>query len=123
MFSDFVQASLGASWSWGRVDCTIWVADWCLRRWGVDPAADLRGSYETEEGADNLIRNAGGLIRLVSPRMTFLLRAVDPADGAVGIIEILGRQTSAVMTGGKWAFRTPRGIGVVGARPLVAWGD
>ena len=122
-FSDFAAASAQRPWAWGIQDCTIWVADWCVARWGVDPAEKFRGAYSTEAEAVCLIRSAGGLIDLVAPHLGFLTEKPTPSDGDIGIIDILGRQTASIFDGGKWAFSTRAGIGFVQCKPLIVWGD
>jgi hypothetical protein len=32
----------------GRMDCTMWAAQWIQQQTGVDLAADWRGQYRTE---------------------------------------------------------------------------
>lgn len=122
-FAEFSAESVQRPWEWGVQDCTIWVADWCVVRWGVDPAAAFRGAYATESEAVRLIRNAGGLIGLVAPSMGFTREKTDACDGDVGVIDVLGRQTAGIFVGGKWAFRTKAGIGFMECQPLIVWGD
>ena len=52
--------------AWGVNDCCLFAADWVLRRTGVDPAEALRGRYDSESGAQALLRRKGGLARVVS---------------------------------------------------------
>lgn len=120
---EFVNASVPRPWVWGEQDCTMWAADWCVARWGVDPAREFRGTYSTEAEVDGLVRAAGGLIGLVAPQMDFLAEKPDPAEGDVGVIDVLGRQTAGIFFGGKWAFRTRAGAGFIQRAPLIVWGD
>lgn len=122
-FAAFAALTAGQPWRWGVQDCTLWAADWCVARWGIDPARSFRDRYATEAEADALIAEAGSLIELVRPQMRFAAEKPAPDDGDVGVIEVLGRQTAAVRVGDKWAFRTPAGIGFVAAPALIVWGD
>lgn len=122
-FAAFMAMTKGRPWSWGDQDCTMWVSDWCRLRWRVDPALPFRGRYDSEAGAQALIDEAGSLIGLISPQMLFLHEKSEADEGDVGVIEVLGAQTSAIRVGDKWAFRTQAGVGFVAASPLIVWGD
>lgn len=115
---DYIQQTSRLPWSWGAVDCTLWVADWVLLRTGVDPAAALRGTYGTEAEADALI--AGGLVTVVDAQGA-LTRTDAPQAGDVGVIAVMGREVAAIHAGDGWAFRHPEGVGIVRAEPLAAW--
>lgn len=120
----FVAMTADRPWRWGVQDCTIWVADWCVARWGIDPAAAWRGRYDSEAEAEAAIAEAGGLAALVGPTLGFL-DARDPRDaqpGDVGIIRAAGREVAAICTGQMWAFRTPAGIGEARCTALRVWG-
>lgn len=115
---DYIQQTSRLPWSWGIVDCTMWVADWVLLQTGVDPAVALRGSYASEEEADGLV--ADGLVPVIEAQG--VLTATDaPQANDVGVIEVMGRQVAAIHAGEGWAFRHPEGVGVVRAEPLAAW--
>ena len=119
--SAYLTRATTLPWVWGRSDCTIWVADWCLLRFGFDPAAGFRGRYDDRAGAERLI--AAGLARTIAPCMTPLRETREPHPGDVGIIEIGGRQVAAIRTGPRWAFRTLRGLGEAPASPVISWGE
>lgn len=74
----------------GKMDCSLWAADWVLRQTGIDPAASWRGAYGTEREYMRLLLSEGGLVRVAARAMTRLgARRVAPADaqpGDVGII-------------------------------------
>lgn len=122
-FAAFAAMTAAQPWRWGVQDCTTWAADWCVARWGIDPALPFRDRYATEEEAEALIAEAGSLVELVRPQMRFVTEKEAPEDGDVGVIEVMGRQTAAVRAGDKWAFRTEAGIGFVAAPALIVWGD
>jgi len=120
LLADYVQRTAPLPWAWGRQDCTIWAADWCLLRWGFDPACRFRGRYETERGAQLLI--ACGLAVRVGPEIP--LRVKQSADdGDLGIIEIAQREVAAIRSGAHWLFRTERGVGMARRDAIMIWGD
>lgn len=98
----------------------MWVADWCIARWGVDPAASYRGRYDSRAGAEAL--TARGLVETISG-VIGLAGKIDPDEGDVGVIEVQGRHVCAIWTGAHWLFRTPRGVGMTGGPALAVWGD
>lgn len=116
----YVLRTAALPWCWGVQDCTIWVADWCLIRWGVDPAARYRRRYHDEAGA--LALTQAGLLATVGPEIP-LRRKDAPAEGDIGVIEINGRQVAAIWSGTHWLFRTPRGIGMTSRAAIAIWGD
>ncbi|MDO5658283.1 MAG: hypothetical protein Q4G36_08175 [Paracoccus sp. (in: a-proteobacteria)] len=116
----YLAQGAGLPWIWGRSDCTIWVADWCMIHFGHDPAAGLRGCYDSEVGAEALI--AAGLAQTIAPLMAPLREIEAARAGDVGVIRIAGREVAAICTGEKWAFRTPRGLGEAPAKAIRMWG-
>lgn len=107
-------------WQWGETDCTMWVADWCILRFGFDPARMFRGTYSTEEQACDLV--AGGLANLIAPFMAPLREKREPEAGDVGVILLAGRETSAIFNGRDWAIRTQRGLFEGPLKPIKVWG-
>ncbi|MEG4645199.1 hypothetical protein VB636_20940 [Paracoccus sp. APAP_BH8] len=116
----FVEATASRPWDWAADNCTFWVADWALMRWGADFAARYRDRCRSE--ADAAALTAGGLVALVEPEIA-LQRKDAPAEGDIGIIEFRGRQVSAIWSGSHWLIRTPRGVAMVRARAIAIWGD
>ncbi|MBB6299898.1 DUF6950 family protein [Rhizobium leucaenae] len=77
---------------WGGVggdDCTTFCATWISEQIGIDPAAHLRGTYRTEEGAHALLDAAGGLVPFMASHLEPIgfIRTDAPADGDVGVID------------------------------------
>ena len=117
----YLAAARARAWAWGRHDCTIWVADWCLLRWGIDPAQGLRGAYATEAEARAL--TAPGLVATVAPRMQGLAVTHAPRPGDVGVILVRGDEVSAIRAAGqRWAFVTPGGLALARCDHVMAWG-
>lgn len=116
----FLVRTLEQPFEWGVCDCTLWVADWCVERWGVDPAATFRGRYGSAEEAGVL--TAAGLVETIRPFMGFAVETAEPQVGDVGVVEIDGKQTSAIRTEGGWTIKTPAGLGEKALSHLIAWG-
>lgn len=112
-------------WRWGGAthaafpgeDCTTFVASWAQEVFGIDPAADLRGSYSTAEEANAIVDRAGGIVRLIGDRIEPMgwLRVSEPADGDIGIVAAVSgvdgllKQIPAIRFGPLWAVMSPRG--------------
>lgn len=111
---------------WGRVDCCLVLADWAVWLGHPDPAADLRGSYHSEEGCRAIVAAAGGL----NPLLTVCAARIawpasdHPSVGAVGIIGspvIVNRQWGAIWDGRHWCVRLADGFVPFTARPFAIW--
>ncbi|MFG6083926.1 hypothetical protein ACEUZ9_000161 [Paracoccus litorisediminis] len=120
LLDDYVQRTALLPWEWGVQDCTIWVADWCLLRWGFDPACRFRGRYRSAAGAHHL--TACGLVVRVGPEIPLPRKPV-AGDGDPGVIDITGRQVAAIRSGSHWLFRTPRGVGMARRDAIAIWGE
>lgn len=122
-FAAFVAQTAARPWEWGRMDCAMWLAQWCVWRWRVNPLLAWQDRYTTEAEAESIISDEGGLVALLRRQMTFAVEKARPDDGDVGVIVVSGQPTCAIRAGDKWAFRTPAGIGMVPATALAVWGD
>lgn len=116
-------------WRWGGMpvivdgnpvpgeDCTTFVASWVQQVSGVDPAADLRGTYSTAEDANAIVATAGGIVALIGGRVEPLgwCRSKSPADGDIGIVvavsgvDLTIKEIPAIRFGPLWAVMAPRG--------------
>ena len=120
LLDEYVQRTALLSWQWGVQDCTIWAADWCVIRWGFDPARRFRGRYDSERGAQML--TACGLALRVGPEIPLRVKPA-PDDGDIGVIEVAGREVATIWSGPHWLFRTPRGVGMARRSAMIVWGD
>ena len=59
--AEFLRLSLSRKFKWGEMDCALWAADFPRLDIGVDPAAHLRGTYDTKLGCYRTIIAGGGL--------------------------------------------------------------
>lgn len=109
---------------WGETDCMMCVADWILRVTGRDPAADMRGSYDSrgscqrETGflrdpvaaVEKCLATIGGLPRVQEPRKgdIAVILAWD-AEGRVG-------PCGAIWMGDAWGCKGPSGTTTINPR-------
>lgn len=98
-------------------DCTTYAASWVKAISGVDPAADLRGTYSTAEEANAIVAGAGGIAGLVGGRIEPLgwHRVDDPGDGDIGIVAAVSgvdgllKEIPAIRFGPLWSVMSLRG--------------
>lgn len=107
------ESRWGAPLAWGRHDCCLFAADAVQACTGHDPAADLRGTYHTEQAARRLLVTAGGLAQLATDRAGPPIPASYAAPGDIGLLP-RGPASPAgaalvVCAGGHWL-----GVGLMG---------
>lgn len=108
---------------WGECDCCLFAADWIKWQFDVDIAADLRGDYCSEAGAQTVLRKEGGFLCLAQARLTKagFKRVQTPARGDIGLVETAYGDVAAIMTEKGWACKTMRGIVVARFGMIAAW--
>ncbi len=110
--AELLTARHRAAFAWGTVDCCMFVADAVEAITGEDIAADLRGEYSDEAGADALLDSLGGVVALADARLSG--RHEEPMlarRGDVVCVTLEGRETLGVVMGnGQWAAPGPRGL-------------
>lgn len=108
--------------AWGRRDCCLWAADatWALT--GMDPAADVRGTYDDERGALRVLQRLGGLCA-VAARGGAPIRPAFAIDGDVGLVQWQETELLAVRVGEVWLAVSRTGLIAAPADAAVgAWG-
>ena len=105
-------------------DCCFFVADYVLKRTGVDPAADLRGSYCSALGALRKMRMWGGFETMWRVHMALagfnITKA--PEMGDVGVVrDQSGQMIAAIRIPGAWAAKAERGLLYEDMRMIVTW--
>lgn len=95
---------------WGRHDCCLFAADAVLAVTGADVAVDLRGTYSTAEGADQLLQRLGGLAELCIERLGPVIRTALAAPGDVGIAQVAGVRGLVVCGGAHWLAVGPHSL-------------
>ncbi|MCK5041714.1 MAG: hypothetical protein KAR62_05445 [Sphingomonadales bacterium] len=58
--NETVEAARERPFSWGKHDCCLFAANCVEAMTGIDPMADMRGKYENEEGAREVLKTLGG---------------------------------------------------------------
>lgn len=100
--------------AWGVHDCCLIIADWWLAVHGVDPAADIRGTYATKEECHALLDREGGMRALIERYATAVgaERVSTPKAGDFGLVTLAtGGEVAAIMASdGKWAAKSERGL-------------
>ena len=97
----------------GVFDCVTLPADWAMANGYPDPMAHRRGVYDSEEQAQALISDAGGLVTLFDQflgNVGITERADEPQTGDIGVVTIRSDEAGAIFTGQRWALVGERGL-------------
>lgn len=97
---------------WGASDCCASACDVFKALHGIDPMAPLRGTYDSEEGAEKVIRSWGGWQRMTA-RLAALAGLSDGvgAAGEIGLMRLPDRFVLSISIGwGQWAGRVDGGF-------------
>lgn len=120
-FEALVLAARGRPFAWGSSDCCMFAADAVLACSGVDPAAAVRGTYSTQDGADVVLSQMGGLEAvgaLAGPSVPPLCAQT----GDVGLVSDGEKELLAICLGPYWATPGPTGLGALPLRSArLAW--
>lgn len=117
---------------WGGVggdDCLMFCASWVEHVRGIDPAAEYRGKYETEEQAVAMIKKAGGMLSLVDriARKSGIVRTGNPQNGDIALITARSatdmgiKEIGAIKFGHQWACLGYQGVVGCRAEFIAAW--
>ena len=58
--AEYLRSMRDRRWKPGTLDCGVFMADWVRERMGVDPIADVRGTYDSERQFLRILRREGG---------------------------------------------------------------
>jgi hypothetical protein len=121
-----LQACLAERWArpfgWGGQDCALFAADCADACTGVDPAADLRGTYSDALGAARVLAELGGLGVIAADRFGPEVPPLMAQPADVGLLIDSGRECIAVCTGAMWLVPGVDGLVVLPtARIERAW--
>ncbi|MDX0413904.1 hypothetical protein GOC69_24160 [Sinorhizobium medicae] len=101
------------------------LADWAVWLGHPDPAAHLRGAYDSDEGFRAIIAAAGSVPAVVAECVPASGKRIQhPQRGAIGVIgspSNIHRQFGAIHDGSGWLVRMHGGFGRVTAKTLAAW--
>lgn len=107
----------GQEFELGHIDCILCLSDWIMRVKGVDPAADVRGMYNspgTCQRETGFLRDPVGAIDRQLATIGGLDKTDAPARGDVAVIMVnLGgarpEPCGAMWLGNAWACKGERG--------------
>ena len=111
---------------WGDIDCCMALADWAIWLGHEDPACDLRGTYDSEEGCKAIVAAMGGLLPLVG-RCCHRIgweRTERVETGVIGVIgspTVISRQWGAIRDGSEWLVRAEAGFLPFHASAFAMW--
>lgn len=124
MMSDlesFLKEWRGVPYVVGESDCIMFVCAWYRMLTGVDPAAKLRGAFDTPLAAQCLTaaRGPDGLSAFASLMHRADRVTDEPVGGDIGVIRFRGPfqpsqiapERASIYTGAMWALKSARGIG------------
>lgn len=88
--ADYLEISRAKQWQWGRLDCCMFAGDWIAACTDKDPMAPYRGIYDTPLQARRLIRQRGGLVKMVDAEMTRcgFERTTAPEHGDIAVVNM-----------------------------------
>ena len=120
----YLAALVDRRWRPGALDCGVFMADWVRLVRGVDPIADVRGSYSTEREFRRILRREGGFVNSCAVRLARAGYAPTeaPAAGDLAIVlapfavrggKILRRPTGAICVSEKLRAVMTSDLGVV----------
>lgn len=114
---------------WGESDCCLIVADWIARVRGADPAAHLRGMYDSAgscERETGFLSDPVAAVEDVLATIGGLDRVTEPSRGDVAVYQRHGERWAfgGVWTGTDWASKGQEGVTFLKpgeVRPLAIW--
>ena len=120
----YLAALVDRGWRPGALDCGVFMADWVWAVRGVDPIADVRGSYSTEREFRRILRREGGFEKSCAVRLARVgytpTEAPAASDLAVVLApfavrggKILRRPTGAICVSEKLSAVMTSDLGVV----------
>jgi len=99
-FETLVAENMSKAFSWGSHDCMLWAANAVEALTGFDAAEDLRGTYDSALGAARVVKELGGMEKLITDRL-----GVEPVGagyanvGDILLADLEGQLTAAVCNG------------------------
>jgi hypothetical protein len=125
--AEFLAQAARTPFRLGAFDCKLWLADWIALNRGVDPAAHLRGAYDSPIGYMRLVRKAGGSVPLVASCVEpiGMVRVRTPKAGDIGVVRAVTTdgfgEVGAIRTVLGWASLSPSGLLTGETDHLAAW--
>lgn len=112
----FLADAEATQFAWATWDCMTTLANWAQRLTGIDPAANLRGLYDSEEGWRRIAAERGGQVQLLADcaGRAGMIHAVEPLEaGDVALVKIPRHEEwlGGIYTAdGRFAVKTKDGL-------------
>lgn len=122
---DAVDAVMCRPWEWGQVDCITAAASVFDMVWGVDPAARVRGTYDSARQAMAKCRTAGGFLELAEREFIAAGLVRGSGIGAIGLAQnglptFGGLAVVICVHPGMWAGKNEKGYAVI-SQDVEGW--
>ncbi|WP_110708494.1 hypothetical protein [Salinicola sp. CR57] len=116
-----IKGASGRPFSWGELDCCLFVSDCCIAVCGVDPSGPYRGKYRSRRGAFAAVKRGHGSIEAVLDSHFDRIGPALAGRGDVCLFESPDGLCVGVLFAGEiWAM-TPNGVSITRARPTAYW--
>jgi hypothetical protein len=118
-FEKVVAENSNKAFEWGYHDCILWGANAVLAITGYDAAEGFRGTYSTALGAARVLKELGGIEKLINDKLY-----VEPVPagyaniGDILLVDLDGQLTTAVCNGE--TMLAPGEVGLVALHTLSA---
>ena len=110
----YIDRKRNESFAWGVNDCCLFGADWIQLCTGLDPAATLRGTYDSALSGVRVLENHGGLIRTIQAHMEPLgfkpIGQGFASRGDIAVRDCGNGDTMGIMLGSMAAFVGKNGL-------------
>ena len=108
-----VSIRMVSPFAWGTQDCALFAADSVQACTGIDPAADVRGTYNTAAQAQQVLQANGGLVGLAIARLGPVVAAALAQPGDIGLANLCHTHTLAVCVGPHFYAPATHGLAVL----------
>ena len=101
--------------AYGPCDCVSWATEWFAQLVGEDLFVGLRGTYDTEDGANAILAEYGGMEQLIG---AFIPRRRQNFEkrGDLAVCEINGDLTTGIVADRGFVFFKPKSKGLLAKR-------
>lgn len=108
--ADCLAERMGRPFEWGTNDCVMFAADCVAATTGIDPAAEVRGSYRSASGAARVLKARGGLAAIAAASLGSEVGQLMAQPGDVGLLKNSGQECLAVWAGAAWHAPAESGL-------------
>lgn len=124
MLEEFLLEVARSDHVWSESDCAMTIANWWRFKHGLDPAADLRGTYHNEPECMAVVEREGGMLNVVGVRAERVgaILTANPVPGDIGVINVHGLTFGAILgPSGRWIVKSVHGVASYRCAHLKAW--